>query len=195
MRSRWPTQLGMTPTSPFPARLAVVQARVAELHRQATAQVGGRAFATALAEAYRGGSSTATPAVTATGTATLAAHDAPAGDAGARAVDIARRQLGTPYVWGAEDPATGFDCSGLVQYTFRQLGVDLPRVSRDQARVGRAVASLDQARPGDLVAFGSPVDHIGIYAGGNTMVVAPQAGDVVKLQQITRPPTAIRRVV
>jgi cell wall-associated NlpC family hydrolase len=67
-------------------------------------------------------------------------------------------------------------------------------VSRDQARAGTAVASL-AARPGDLVAFGSPVDHIGIYAGNNTMVVAPHRGDVVKVQRITRTPTAIRRVV
>jgi hypothetical protein len=110
-------------------------------------------------------------------------------------VDLAEQQLGTPYVWGAEDPSSGFDCSGLVQYVYGQAGIDLPRVSADQARVGEKVSSLADAIPGDLVAFGSPVDHIGIYAGDGKMVVAPHRGDVVKVQDITATPTAIRRVL
>ncbi|HSJ45305.1 MAG TPA: NlpC/P60 family protein [Euzebyales bacterium] len=85
-------------------------------------------------------------------------------------------------------------CSGLVHYTVRRSGAELLRVRRDQARAGRAVASLGQARPGDLT-FGSPVDHIGINAGATTTVVAPLAGDVIKVQQITRTPAALRRVV
>ena len=109
---------------------------------------------------------------------------------------LAQCELGTPYVWGGESHAEGgFDCSGLVLHAYREAGIELPRVSRDQARVGEAVPSLDQAIPGDLVAFGSPVDHIGIYAGDGMMVVAPRTGDVVKMQQITRTPTAIRRIV
>jgi len=110
------------------------------------------------------------------------------------AIDIAQRYLGVPYVWGGESPA-GFDCSGLIQYAYGQLGVDLPRVAADQARVGQPVASLAEARPGDLVAFGEPVDHIGIYAGDGLLVVAPKTGDVVKIQEIYREPTAIRRVL
>ena len=110
------------------------------------------------------------------------------------AVDVAQRFLGVPYVWGGESPS-GFDCSGLVQYAYGQLGVSLPRVAADQARVGRPVASLAEARPGDLVAFGDPVDHIGIYAGNGLMVVAPKTGDVVKVQVIHDEPTAIRRVL
>ncbi len=110
------------------------------------------------------------------------------------AVDLAQQHLGVPYVWGGESPS-GFDCSGLIQYVYGQLGVDLPRVAADQARVGQAVASLADAVPGDLVAFGEPVDHIGIYAGNGLMVVAPKTGDVVKVQEIYREPTAIRRVV
>ncbi|WP_370327640.1 transglycosylase SLT domain-containing protein [Euzebya sp.] len=119
---------------------------------------------------------------------------APGSDFGSAVVAIASRELGTPYVWGGESPG-GFDCSGLVRHAYRQAGIELPRVSRDQARVGEAVPSLDQAIPGDLVAFGDPVDHIGIYAGNGQMVVAPRTGDVVKVQDITRPITAIRRVV
>jgi cell wall-associated NlpC family hydrolase len=110
------------------------------------------------------------------------------------AIDIAQRYLGVPYVWGGESPS-GFDCSGLLQHVYGQLGVRLPRVAADQARAGQPVASLADARPGDLVAFGEPVDHIGIYAGNNLMVVAPKTGDVVKVQEIYREPSAIRRVL
>jgi cell wall-associated NlpC family hydrolase len=110
------------------------------------------------------------------------------------AIDVAQRYLGVPYVWGGESPS-GFDCSGLIQYVYGQLGVNLPRVAADQARAGQPVASLAEARPGDLIAFGEPVDHIGIYAGNNLMVVAPKTGDVVKVQEIYREPTAIRRVL
>src|SRR5439155_504211 len=97
------------------------------------------------------------------------------------AVDVAQQFLGVPYLWGGESPA-GFDCSGLVQYVYGQLGVDLPRTAAEQARAGQPVAGLADARPGDLLAFGDPVDHIGIYAGNGLMVVAPKTGDVVKVQ-------------
>ena len=116
------------------------------------------------------------------------------GVAGERVVAAARAYLGVPYVWGGTDPETGLDCSGFVQRAFRDVGVTLPRVSRDQARAGQAVESLADARPGDLVAFGEPVDHIGIYLGNGTMIVAPHRGGVVRIQRITRPPSAIRRV-
>ena len=110
-------------------------------------------------------------------------------------VAAAQQYLGVPYRWGGTDPATGLDCSGFVQRVFRDVGVELPRVSRDQARAGRPVASIEDARPGDLIAFGSPVDHIGIYVGGGEMLVAPRTGDVVKRQEVYRTPTAIRRVL
>ena len=116
------------------------------------------------------------------------------GVGGEEIVRLATQFLGIPYVWGGEDPS-GFDCSGLVQHVYEQAGISLPRVARDQARVGIAVPSLEQALPGDLVAFGDPVDHIGIYAGGGKMVVAPRTGDVVKIQDITRTPVGIRRIL
>jgi peptidoglycan DL-endopeptidase CwlO len=106
--------------------------------------------------------------------------------------------LGVPYLWGGTDPARGFDCSGFVQRTFADLGVSLPRVSVDQARAGTAVASMDRARPGDLVFWngdGSRPNHIGIYAGEGRMLVAPRSGDVVRYQDISREPHAIRRIV
>src|SRR5690606_14557534 len=85
--------------------------------------------------------------------------------------------LGIPYRWGGTDPATGLDCSGFVQRVFKDLGIDLPRVSRDQAKVGTEVPSLADARPGDLIAFGRPtVNHIGIYVGDGKMMHAPRTG-------------------
>ena len=117
------------------------------------------------------------------------------GPTGADAVAAAKQYLGVDYVWGGTDPSKGLDCSGLVQRAYRDLGIELPRVSYDQAKVGTKVDSIEQARPGDLVAFGSPVDHIGIYVGDGKIIQAPHTGDVVRISDIKRPITAIRRVI
>ncbi|QIG42463.1 transglycosylase SLT domain-containing protein [Nocardioides anomalus] len=114
---------------------------------------------------------------------------------GADVVAEARKYLGIPYVWGGTDPQKGLDCSGLVQLVYKNLGVDLPRVSRDQAREGTAVPSLDQAQPGDLLAFGSPVHHIAIYAGNGQMIEAPRPGLDVRVSDVYETPSAIRRVL
>jgi cell wall-associated NlpC family hydrolase len=183
------------------ARVADVHARIAALHTRfgATPTLGAGSAAGQFDAVLSQAVGTPSPATSASATAvrpsTGPGPGSTSASVGQRAVAIARQQLGKPYVWGAENPSVGFDCSGLVQHTFKQLGIDLPRVSRDQARAGRAVGSLADARPGDLIAFGSPVNHIGIYAGSNKMVVAPQTGDVVKVQEIYRTPTAIRRVI
>jgi hypothetical protein len=123
---------------------------------------------------------------------TLATGTSAGGDA---VVADARKYLGIKYVYGSNDPSKGLDCSGLVQTVYSDLGVKLPRVAADQARQGTAVPSLAQAKPGDLVAFGSPVDHIGIYIGNNQMIVAPHTGDVVKVEKVYTTPTAIRRIL
>ncbi|MCM3569504.1 C40 family peptidase [Neobacillus mesonae] len=94
-------------------------------------------------------------------------------------ISIAKQYLGVPYVWGGTTPR-GFDCSGFVQYVYRQAGVSLPRVSRDQQRVGTSVP-LSQVQPGDLVFRGNPAYHVGIYIGGGKYIHAPQTGDVVKI--------------
>ncbi|MGY1682073.1 NlpC/P60 family protein [Geodermatophilus sp. SYSU D01176] len=98
------------------------------------------------------------------------------------AIDRALAQRGKPYVWAAGGP-NSFDCSGLVQYAFKAAGVDLPHSSRMQSQMGTPV-SRAEARPGDLVAFYSPVSHIGIYLGNGQMVHAPTSGDVVKISNI-----------
>jgi hypothetical protein len=126
---------------------------------------------------------------------TMDGSGAGSGVSGADVVSAATKYLGTPYTFGSNTPESGLDCSGLVQRTYADLGVRLPRVARDQARTGTAVPSLAQARPGDLLAFGHPVDHIGIYMGNGKMIVAPHTGDVVKVQSVYTTPSTIRRVV
>jgi len=117
------------------------------------------------------------------------------GALGQRVVSIAKQYLGIPYRWGGTNPKTGLDCSGLTQLVFRQVGVNLPRVSRDQAKVGREISSLKDAQPGDLVFFHSPVSHVGIYIGDGKMLEAPHTGADVRIRTITETPTHIRRVL
>ncbi|GAA1794730.1 transglycosylase SLT domain-containing protein [Planosporangium flavigriseum] len=114
---------------------------------------------------------------------------------GEAVVASARKYLGVPYVFGGNDPAKGLDCSSLVQRAYGDLGITLPRIAADQAREGQPVASLAQAKPGDLLAFNSPVDHIAIYIGDGKMIAAPQTGDVVKIQDVYKTPSAIRRIL
>jgi cell wall-associated NlpC family hydrolase len=101
-----------------------------------------------------------------------------------RALDVADDYLGTPYVWGGNTPEEGFDCSGFVRFVFAREGIDLPRVSRDQARVGEGVPlDLRFIEAGDLIAFASDghhVDHIGIYAGDGRFIHASSSGNGVR---------------
>jgi len=125
---------------------------------------------------------------------TTGGDTAAASASGSAVVDTALAYQGVPYRWGGESPE-GFDCSGLVQHVFARHGVALPRVAKDQAQMGTPVARPD-LRPGDLVFFGSPIDHVGIYAGDSKMVAAPHTGDVVKLQSFDPATvTAARRVL
>ena len=101
---------------------------------------------------------------------------------------------GTPYRWGGQSPG-GFDCSGLVLWAYAQAGRGgLPHSPRMQVAMGRRI-SVGELVPGDLVAYGSPVHHIGIYIGGGQYVHAPRTGDVVKVASIYRSngaPIAVR---
>ncbi|HEU5269856.1 MAG TPA: transglycosylase SLT domain-containing protein [Jatrophihabitans sp.] len=117
-----------------------------------------------------------------------------AGVSGAQVVASAEKYLGVPYVFGGTSNS-GLDCSGLVQKAYGDLGISLPRVAADQAHAGTAVASLDQAQPGDILAFGDPAHHVAIYLGDNMMIAAPEPGDHVKIQSVYQTPTSIRRVV
>ena len=102
-------------------------------------------------------------------------------------IKLAKAQLGKPYVWGAEGPDS-FDCSGFIWYVYKNAAnINLPRVSRDQAKAGRAV-SLSEILPGDLVYFDSDkdgvVNHIGMYIGNGQWIHAPRSGDVVKIASV-----------
>jgi cell wall-associated NlpC family hydrolase len=98
-------------------------------------------------------------------------------------VAIARRQLGTPYRLGTKAPGRSFDCSGLVQYVMEHFNIELPRTSREQAKIGVPVARDTSAlRPGDLLTFGKgkTISHIGIYIGDGKYVHAASKGGKVK---------------
>src|SRR5918911_2387724 len=110
-----------------------------------------------------------------------------AGPIGVRAVQIAERFLGVPYVWGGADPATGLDCSGLVMFVYRQLGIDLLHFSGAQFHEGAPVP-FDALAPGDLVFFHpGPLGpgHVGMYVGGGMFIQAPHSGDVVKISSLS----------
>ncbi|MFI8519092.1 NlpC/P60 family protein [Streptomyces sp. NPDC085481] len=100
----------------------------------------------------------------------------------AEALAFARAQIGKPYVWGATGPSS-YDCSGLTQGAWRAAGVDLPRTTWDQVKVGTRVATADLL-PGDLVFFYDDVSHVGIYIGGGKMIHAPKPGAYVREESI-----------
>ncbi|WP_067508850.1 transglycosylase SLT domain-containing protein [Actinoplanes sp. TFC3] len=172
-----------------------VMARISELKSQlgiatppadttAATATSGKTFANALASATTGSTASAT-------TGSAKTSPAVTGDA---VVDAAKKYLGTKYVFGSTDPAKGLDCSALVQRAYKDLGIDLPRTSGEQAEVGTKVNGLADAKPGDILAFDSPVDHVAIYLGNNKMIAAPKPGDHVKIQSVYETPTHIRRV-
>jgi cell wall-associated NlpC family hydrolase len=103
---------------------------------------------------------------------------------GARVVAEAARHKGKPYVYGATGPSA-FDCSGFVQYVYGRVGVTLPRTSRAQAAAARPVAQADR-QLGDIVIFRSRgrVNHVGIYAGDDTMWVARHTGTTITRQRL-----------
>lgn len=97
-------------------------------------------------------------------------------------VETALGYHGIPYLWGGATPA-GFDCSGLVMYVYAQHGVSLPHYSGAQFMLGEKIAPAD-LQPGDVVFFGSPVYHVGMYVGGGYFIHAPRTGDFVKLSKL-----------
>jgi len=125
---------------------------------------------------------------------TAPARDGRASAAARKAVAVALAQLGSPYVWGAEGPAT-FDCSGLTSFAYAAAGITIPRVSRAQFAAYAGLRPIDPLHlvAGDLVFFadnpGNPstIHHVGIYIGKGLMVEAPHTGAVVRTSSIWRP--------
>jgi cell wall-associated NlpC family hydrolase len=107
----------------------------------------------------------------------------PAGAAGV-AIRAAESMINTPYHYGGTTPEGGFDCSGLMMWAWAQAGVTLPRTAAEQQKLGQLVSSESALQPGDLVFFGNPAHHVGMYVGNGDMVDAPQTGEDVKIQPI-----------
>lgn len=116
------------------------------------------------------------PAVTYSGTAS-----------GEEAVRLAKNYIGVRYVYGGTTP-NGFDCSGFVQYVYRQMGISINRVAADQANNGVYVARED-LQPGDLVFFKKPgrvIHHVGMYVGNGQYIHAPYTGRTICIENLTR---------
>ena len=95
--------------------------------------------------------------------------------------------VGTPYRYGGTTPQSGFDCSGLVGYVFRDVaGVDLPRTAQDIGSLDAPRVARKQLESGDVVLFGTSrhIDHIGIYVGRGRFVHAPNSGGTVRLDEL-----------
>jgi len=123
-----------------------------------------------------------TPAPTPDPTPTPPSAPPPASTAGI-AVGAAQSQLGVSYRFAAESPGEAFDCSGLTKWAWGRAGVYLPHQSARQYASTPHV-SQDEAQPGDLVFYHSPIGHVGIYIGGGQMIHATQPGDVVKVSPV-----------
>jgi cell wall-associated NlpC family hydrolase len=98
---------------------------------------------------------------------------------GELAAFFAVERVGVPYRWGGESPSTGFDCSGLVRWSYARVGVDVPHNSHALYSVGHRV-SRDELEPGDVLFF-EGLGHVGLYLGNGRMVHAPQTGKHVEL--------------
>lgn len=105
-----------------------------------------------------------------------------------RVMQLSRQIIGTPYVWGGSDPDSGVDCSGFVQWVFKQIGINLPRISAQQAQAGRRVG-IGELQAGDLVGWNNSkrnngADHIAIYLGNGQIIEAPRPGLGVRIRTL-----------
>ncbi|HEU5006870.1 MAG TPA: transglycosylase SLT domain-containing protein [Jatrophihabitantaceae bacterium] len=174
------------------ADISAVQARIASIAASVGAPVGTASSASSNSSASA--SQFATALADASPTSGGSAVAGTSGVNGSAVVADAEKYLGVPYVWGGESNS-GLDCSGLVQKTFKDLGIDVPRIASDQQKVGQAVPSLKDAQPGDLLFFGQPAYHVAIYMGNNKLIESPEPGKTVHITDVYQQPTSIRRIV
>ena len=120
---------------------------------------------------------------TVTATAPVPTRGHYSGNAVQIAIQVAKEQLGKPYVWAAAGPDS-FDCSGLTMYAYGKAGIALSHYTGAQWHEGRHV-SQSELQPGDLVFFGADLGHMGMYLGSGQFIHAPHTGDVVKISPLT----------
>lgn len=106
------------------------------------------------------------------------------------AIQTAKKQIHKKYRWGGSTPRRGFDCSGLMQYAFKSVRVNLPRTAAAQYKYTKRV-SLANLKVGDLIFFHTRrtrarVNHVGIYLGGNKFIHAPRKGKRVSVANLNR---------
>lgn len=166
-------------------RAAEAAARAqAEFERRARDAAAANTPAAPPANRGGGGAAPATPTAPKTPKPSLPAPDipAPSSMAGA-AIAAAQSQLGVPYKFAMSSPGEAFDCSGLTKYAWGKAGVSLPHQSAQQYAVTPHIPK-DQAQPGDLIFYHSPIGHVAIYLGGGMLIHAPATGDVVKISSV-----------
>lgn len=126
-------------------------------------------------------STTATATVAAPEAAAPAVQAAPAASAGSGVLGVAAAYTGYPYAFAGNSPATGFDCSGYTSFVFAQVGVSLPRSAAEQQAYATPVSN---PQPGDLIFFGYPAYHVGIYAGGGMMYDSGTPGTLTQYRAV-----------
>lgn len=182
------------------AAAAAAAARAQQAAAAAAAAAAQRAAAvvSAVGGTSRAATTAANQATASAGGPTITTQGAPGGGSGSGAVALqaAQSQLGVPYVWGGETPGVGFDCSGLTQWSWRQAGVSIPRTSQAQDAsvplvwtIRSGPLSLSSLQPGDLFFYTNldgtgTVDHVAMYAGGDTLIQAPYTGANVSYSRI-----------
>ncbi|MFI2489517.1 C40 family peptidase [Promicromonospora kroppenstedtii] len=155
-------RVSVTPYAETKAGIAEAKAK-AEAEARAKAEAEAKAKAEAEAKAAAEAAAAEAEAV--------AAAAASSADLGQQAVNLALEYVGVPYVWGGASPS-GFDCSGLIQYVYAQLGISLPHSSASMSTVGYQVSAAE-AQPGDIVWTSG---HVSLYAGDGMVVEAQQEG-------------------
>ncbi|MEX0847631.1 MAG: NlpC/P60 family protein [Ilumatobacteraceae bacterium] len=166
-------------------RAAAAAARAqAEFDRQANEAAAANRVAAPAPSRGGGAATPATPTAPSTPRPSLPAPDVPAPSSMAgTAISAAQGQLGVPYQFARSEAGVAFDCSGLTKYAWGRAGVSLPHQSRQQYAVTPHVPK-DQAQPGDLIFYHSPIGHVAIYLGSGMLIHAPASGDVVKISSV-----------